>query len=205
MTSPPLTAALSTLPIAQCVPLESVNPPTPSPLLRHWHCSDHGHPIGRTTTTPDHHSGGTRFATVIIIHMSTITSVSAALSAARSSGERLIEGRAVALWEVQLMLHHRVHHARYNIILVVHPEERRLRGQRVRSRPTGHRSNRVGQIGGVQHRTGIVIHVAPALARMRIQMVVDVLLHFRLGGEAAPAVGHWAAERTITLEERMVV
>lgn len=35
---------------------------------------------------------------------------------------------------------------------------------------------------------------------MRVHVIIDVLLDFLFGAETAPAVGHWAAERTITLE-----
>lgn len=40
---------------------------------------------------------------------------------------------------------------------------------------------------------------APRFSCMRIHVVVDVLLYFWLSGKSPPAVGHWAAERSVTL------
>lgn len=41
--------------------------------------------------------------------------------------------------------------------------------------------------------------VPARLRRVRVHVVVDVLLHLRLGGEAPPAVGHGAAEGPVAL------
>lgn len=76
----------------------------------------------------------------------------------------LLEGRRVALREVQLGLHHG--------------------GGRQRPRRLG---------------------VAPRLGGVRVHVVVDVLLHLGLGGEAAPAVGHGAAEGPVALVRARVL
>ena len=53
--------------------------------------------------------------------------------------------------------------------------------------------------GGRQGPRGLGSVSAPRLSSVRVHVVVDVLLHLRLGGEPPPAVGHRAAERPVTL------
>lgn len=59
----------------------------------------------------------------------------------------------------------------------------------------GNRAQARGRAG----RLRVAARVPTHLGRVRIHVVVDVLLHLGLGGEAPPAVGHRAAERPVAL------
>lgn len=86
-----------------------------------------------------------------------------------------------------------------------------LRRQHIGRCSTGHRRDRVGQIGGVDYiRTVVVVVVMivvvvvvpSSFVRVRIQVIVDVLLHLRLRGEPSPTIGHWTAKGTIALRRQ---
>lgn len=93
-----------------------------------------------------------------------------------------LEARRVALREVQLGLDHR------------------RRRQPPRQHPITCGRAQPGAGAPIQALwTPAVQAAAPALGRMRVHVVVDVFLHFRLGREPSSAVRHGAAEWPVPL------
>lgn len=61
------------------------------------------------------------------------------------------------------------------------------------------------QARGCTGRFRVTVRVPAHFGRMRVHVVVDVLLHLGLGGEAPPAIGHRTTERPIALVSARVL
>lgn len=109
------------------------------------------------------------------------------------------------------MLHNGRHSGTEIVVVILVIIQEALRRQHIGRCSTGHRCDRVGQIGGVDYiRTVVVVImivvvvvIPSSFVRVRIQVIVDVLLHLRLRGEPSPTIGHWTAKGTVALRRQI--